>query len=581
MSEQHQHTVRWDGTRSRTGCITCRIRKKKCDERRPECHACSSRELVCYGFNVPAPIWFTNKTNWKDVKKSDEAKHIRSLASNRYKLLRRTTSKANATPTLSAYNSGRGYNEKMLSRRPLELSRMPTLNEIRRLPPAILLKAGVSIWQLRPETVWWDSKLRILARRSNSFTNENTRLLMIFMEVIHPICFTFDCIDSDRDRSWMLERLVSKEALFYSALSISACFEKSLRQPPKIDDIGISPKVRNLQSKSICELQTLIDEFALMKITPVEEFIWTGIQILDVVIHLEMLEICSMLQGHWETHHRALRKIMNHIEICAQANNQTPGSSTSAIETTLSNLHVHDTRKRSLEFAICNFIWLDVIATSTFGAFSYTPCAFDYLPILQSGIVRPEKIMGCQGWIMAVILKISRLEQWKIIHRDYMHAENNSENLALQTKQLKIELNVGIDKLENNYKHAKSASLEDDIRLVSIVWAYCAQVLLQVTVDDEESDQRDRDQTYVNMCLQKLESLPARLASRISWPYAVAGSMFREILGRTLREAQSTGMLWKALMVMEECWRLRRVRRDKYVGWREAMESLGARIMLT
>lgn len=34
-------------TRSRTGCLTCRRRKKKCDETRPQCSSCSTRGLEC------------------------------------------------------------------------------------------------------------------------------------------------------------------------------------------------------------------------------------------------------------------------------------------------------------------------------------------------------------------------------------------------------------------------------------------------------------------------------------------------------------------------------------------------------
>lgn len=35
---------------SRGGCWTCRIRHKKCDEARPECHECTSRTLTCHGY---------------------------------------------------------------------------------------------------------------------------------------------------------------------------------------------------------------------------------------------------------------------------------------------------------------------------------------------------------------------------------------------------------------------------------------------------------------------------------------------------------------------------------------------------
>ncbi|KAI1874388.1 hypothetical protein JX265_004596 [Neoarthrinium moseri] len=39
--------------KSRTGCLTCRKRKRKCDETRPECKACVSRNAKCGGYLRP------------------------------------------------------------------------------------------------------------------------------------------------------------------------------------------------------------------------------------------------------------------------------------------------------------------------------------------------------------------------------------------------------------------------------------------------------------------------------------------------------------------------------------------------
>lgn len=43
--------------RSNTGCWTCRLRRKKCDEKGMPCLSCSSLRLLCYGYG-PRPDWF-------------------------------------------------------------------------------------------------------------------------------------------------------------------------------------------------------------------------------------------------------------------------------------------------------------------------------------------------------------------------------------------------------------------------------------------------------------------------------------------------------------------------------------------
>lgn len=45
--------------RSKQGCWTCRLRKKKCDEGRPCCSTCESLSITCYGFGRK-PDWMDN-----------------------------------------------------------------------------------------------------------------------------------------------------------------------------------------------------------------------------------------------------------------------------------------------------------------------------------------------------------------------------------------------------------------------------------------------------------------------------------------------------------------------------------------
>ncbi|KAF5555085.1 transcriptional regulatory protein pro-1 [Fusarium napiforme] len=39
--------------RSRGGCLNCKARKRKCDQARPECRACSQRGMRCQGYSTP------------------------------------------------------------------------------------------------------------------------------------------------------------------------------------------------------------------------------------------------------------------------------------------------------------------------------------------------------------------------------------------------------------------------------------------------------------------------------------------------------------------------------------------------
>lgn len=52
--------------RNKHGCWTCRLRKKKCDERRPICTACSALSIICHGYG-PKPDWMDHGEKEKEA----------------------------------------------------------------------------------------------------------------------------------------------------------------------------------------------------------------------------------------------------------------------------------------------------------------------------------------------------------------------------------------------------------------------------------------------------------------------------------------------------------------------------------
>jgi C6 transcription factor Pro1 len=533
-------------------------------------------------------MWYANKADRKEVMNSDEAKNIRTLAETCYKIRRKVGSKDVNTSVDKI--SGPEAEEDDKSGDIVQFHPGSVFSGANTSLSTVFAIPVANIWQLHPESIWWDSKMKSLTLDPSSSSQGETRLLMLFLDVIHPITHTFYKLENSTDRSWMLNRLVGRKALYCSALSISACFDHSLTQPPTINEIGICSRVRQLQNRAVQQLQIDIDKFVSMQPTPLDNFILNGLDLLDVIVHLETLEIFSMLQGYWELHHQAARKILNHIEACALPCSQDSSQSkTSILESALTDWPSDHDRRRMIEFSIANFIWVDVLAISTFGALSYSPCCFEYLGLLQSEVIKPQDIMGCQGRIMAKVVQIARLEQWKVKHQHRMHVLATKAELLRRDEQLATELAHEIRRLENECQSSKITSLDEDKRLISIIWAYGAQILRQVIISDIETFQPVIDQTFVDICLQKLEALPTRLVMRITWPYTIAGCMsssdcqherFRRIVGRTMQEAQPPGISWKGLIVMEECWRLRLREGNLNVSWREAMTSLGARVLL-
>jgi hypothetical protein len=77
--------------RSKQGCWTCRLRKKKCDERQPICSTCESLLITCYGFG-PKPDWMSNgeeeraiTNNLKEIVKHTARRKFQSQSSDQHK----------------------------------------------------------------------------------------------------------------------------------------------------------------------------------------------------------------------------------------------------------------------------------------------------------------------------------------------------------------------------------------------------------------------------------------------------------------------------------------------------------------
>ncbi|KAI9837822.1 MAG: hypothetical protein M1819_006756 [Sarea resinae] len=60
--------------RSKTGCITCRRRKKKCDETKPHCLNCQKNNVACEGY-TPKETWKSGKQKVAEARRSSARPH--------------------------------------------------------------------------------------------------------------------------------------------------------------------------------------------------------------------------------------------------------------------------------------------------------------------------------------------------------------------------------------------------------------------------------------------------------------------------------------------------------------------------
>ncbi|WVQ66777.1 uncharacterized protein L199_004968 [Kwoniella botswanensis] len=98
--------------RGKTGCITCRIRKKRCDEAKPTCDSCARLGLECMGYSVQRPSWLKEKDMEMKLReeikqKSNERRRSKKTGQPKTK----TGPKPKPTPTPTAKGKGKAEPE--------------------------------------------------------------------------------------------------------------------------------------------------------------------------------------------------------------------------------------------------------------------------------------------------------------------------------------------------------------------------------------------------------------------------------------------------------------------------------------
>ncbi|KAI0153201.1 fungal-specific transcription factor domain-containing protein [Xylariaceae sp. FL1272] len=547
------------GSRTKTGCYTCRIRKKKCDEGRPSCLACLSREIPCLGYDV-RPSWMLGFRSWQDVLQSEQAKKIRKTAFRNYNLRRGTNR-----------GSEQQHDEDVIPRMLGEGHAALGQFGAKQLTLQLAHGSPSSI-----ESIWWDSNMSSLSGAS-SF---NFRNVMHFVEVICPLQYGFSSLryhPKYEDHEWLVNEIVENEPLYHAATGLSLCLESGREDGNTSGFCNASVNVRNSQIKSIQGLQRRVDELATARQQSVSAPLRMVSGVLAPILHLLSLEIFNSLGGEWNMHLNAASTILGLYQK-PWLSKETPllgfQPEPDPIRAILTN---PDCTKESKPFAfyVNAFVWTDIMANASRRQRAPSITTFEYTAFLKEGLICPSQIMGCHDAIMAAICDINALEAEKNVS---LTVKDMQPSRLLQKASL-IEQAIGtcLQGVNSDTSRHPSETASADSKSVTEIFGFAALIYLNHVISQE-----DKLAANVGYCLEKLEALPSNLFIRVCWPFAVAGCMakerdhdrFRSLVARVIADSQVLGFTWKALIVMEECWRLQLELGGRWC-WKTTMDHMG------
>ncbi|KAH8683805.1 fungal-specific transcription factor domain-containing protein [Ilyonectria robusta] len=506
------------GSRTRTGCWTCRLRRKKCDENTPTCSNCVSRGLHCYGYG-DKPAWMLDKQNWQQVLDSDEAKSIRNAAEGAYR--RRRQKNVGTIPGVLVQH----------------------LNE----PSSALLDLDRT----------WSNCTQPL--RDCDYA-PNYQYIHTFLDVIFPLQWGFYRRPS---RRWLFDTIVACEPMYHASRGLCITFETGVKAGFTNGRCEVTPEVRSSRLMALRGLQPCIDEMQQNRLCI--SSLPKAVHSFATILQLTSLEIYGETEGLWEVHMNGAGTILDLIET------QIAGG--------IGQLLANPIETPALDFFVATYVWSDILAEAAHGISYSKPRAFNYLPLLQRDLIDTQCIMGCRNSVMAIIKEVS------IFAASLSNGQQSSPDERVKALTLRIQ--VLIQEEAAGFSQS-AAGPEGDSNWVTLLHAHAALVYLQTVAAHQDLPRPPDVQQTVMRCLELLEALPSRLFIRVCWPFTVAGCTasegyaprFRAVLRRVEEDGQVLGFTWKGLIIMEECWRLRRCKPGSTWCWRTTMEHMRSRILL-
>ncbi|KAH7131847.1 fungal-specific transcription factor domain-containing protein [Dendryphion nanum] len=522
--------------RTKHGCWTCRVRKKKCDEARPKCTNCESLVIPCHGYG-PKPDWMDNGEKERIVVK--EMKEIIKYTSRR-KAPVRSSEQSNlairiepkpstypATTPLSGSGTGSGSSGE---------------------------NNGINqhlISDVHPS----ESETKEQYQPKPSISIEDSLDLMSFLDYVFPLQYPmYKPSISDGGRGWLMTTILQSDATYHAALALGACYRgtyandhttraKTLVQQG--EHLQITLGMLNRAAHNLCPQTTLS-----IPITMIQVFFF---------------ELFNDNPPAWTTH---LEGLLNTYQ-CDQKASTKHGLCEEAKDILVGGLpapegpSVITQQVLTFRFLISSLLWLDVISSITTGRKPFLLSHHSKMLNTNSQLQLQDH-MGCENWVLFQIGKISELYTWK------MEAikESRFSPVDFEFTTLTVKAQIRCSLFGHDNKHATLAAQfsgsTDPRSYITQAFAYMALVYMHVVTDDFQN--RDYIETIYASAMELFRiHIPRHLLPTIVGPLFIVGmyasaedqSFFRETFSSAPVMDPFLKHRLKIHVVLEEIWRRR------------------------
>ncbi|MCJ1330679.1 hypothetical protein MMC10_007364 [Thelotrema lepadinum] len=538
--------------KSSHGCWTCRLRRKKCDEKKPICAACATLDIKCHYQPDKKPEWMDG--GLKQAEMSDQVKREIKIKARRCH--GEPTFQISSDFTITPPNLPRAPADPMF-----DFCEATTANHTDTMESS----SQPSMHWLQQEH---DSQE---AQESRAFKGSDAVLSLFYLEKVLPFLFPFyNPSLLQGGKAWILEMIMRRPAVRQAILCQSFYF--SLACGTAVGDANWEEVLTQAKS-AYCTLQ---ESLRMINNLDIRENLGCAVRVMASIMQVHRFEITILSFGNWQTHLNAVVDLFKQLLDSDSGFNATMNRLGPPVVLSVQNARLPNTEQAAFRFSSALVIFDDIVASTTV---QKQPRLYNHhRSLLCNDIeavdppVNIESVFGVKTWVLLQIGEIATLDAWK---SECRRAGNlDVMKLVHRATAIKELLIIHLTELENKPTDEVISSLDNftpsnlrpsDKYLITRVWAHAALLYLFIVTSGWQPA-NDDVRYHVSRIAELLsyQVAPAALLRTVVWPFCVAGCLaepaqetqFRQMIQR-LKPPKLFGKMHKALEIIENVWKNR------------------------
>ncbi|KAH9223844.1 fungal-specific transcription factor domain-containing protein [Leptodontidium sp. 2 PMI_412] len=541
-------------SKSFTGCWTCRLRHKKCDETTPTCSACGALEISCL-YDKTKPDWMDGGQRQQGAAERVKIEIKRAATRRRGRKRESSQGLLNASPPFEK-SSGVGI--------PTPESSV-SLNT----PSALSTSQDLDVASL-----------------SLSQDERELSLIMSYLDYVFPVLFPFYRPSIlEGSRSWMLVLIMKNRGIYHTIISLTSFFFSVVPMIQSSDyKMCESMNSEELQKQADLAIKTVLHD-SLELSSQTEQPLRESADLMGNVVQLLSFEIIIAPTQNWMMHLDAA--IVLFEQIFGSYGMEASSPSLPKILAQLSdapsmdlgpNITLWTANQAAFRFFSTILLVNDIISSTSL---EQAPRLHKYHKFLLTDDRSPgdiplqlEDFVGHENWVLLLIGEISSLDVWK--KEQKKAGALSMMQLVQKASEIEQRLRNGLTHLDNPDHSSRLASKPgnplafflpaspDITHSLTKIWAYAAHIYLHTVVSGWQPANPEIRDNVANLIIS-FQSLPSpALLRTLVWPFCVAGclanaqqeSTFRDLV-MSMGSLQMFGTVRLALRIMEDVWRRR------------------------